>query len=457
VTQGRIVEKVALHQHRLGAVLRGFAGSQGEVTQKMLQQSLSIVGVPLGKQDVKRLLASIDPDGVHRKTADTLVAALDKNSLAVAENPDVHHHGIDRPCIYRKGSHAHVRDHLITSRQRPAGITVQENDRIRGGSQIADVVSSAATNGRASNVESTPKNPSFSSSMEEKVRQMVEDSVVAKFRDHHMNDTLQSSRQSGGGALRASADLPASNRKRRALELSTGTRHNSSIRVGLELGHVLQADGGVNQILGKSGTSVGLYGSQGGRVEDEGDQDGVYGLGRDDLGMWSAYLTEETKRERGVHNTGSMHTGKAEPAWKHDVHMNENGHRVASNLQWSERREAYGKQQRGDMLHSGKKLKSKIHQATAGAAGVKTKDYHRIHKQKKRLDAPVIKNQRSSEQVAGVIQHHVLHQQRQQHQMEVRIGSPKIRGRTSPANRASPVRVLHMKATPPPPHSTGSG
>jgi hypothetical protein len=104
------------------------------------------------------------------------------------------------------------------------------------------------------------------------------------------------------------------------------------------------------------------------------------------------------------------------------------------------------------MLHSGKKLMSKIHRTTAGAAGVKTKTkaYHRIHKQKKRLEAPVVKNQRSSEQVAGVIQHHVMHQHRQQRQMEVRRGSPKARGGRTPENRASPVRVLHMKATPPP-------
>ena len=54
VIHGRIVEKVAEHQHRLGTLLRGFAGSQGEVTPKMLRQSLSIIGVPMGNDDVKR-------------------------------------------------------------------------------------------------------------------------------------------------------------------------------------------------------------------------------------------------------------------------------------------------------------------------------------------------------------------------------------------------------------------
>jgi len=39
----------------------------------MLQSSLRIVGVPLGSDDVLRLLTTIDPKKFYRKTADTLI------------------------------------------------------------------------------------------------------------------------------------------------------------------------------------------------------------------------------------------------------------------------------------------------------------------------------------------------------------------------------------------------
>jgi hypothetical protein len=61
------------HQHRLATLLRGFAGTQGEVTPDVLRSSLRIVGVPLNDDDVKRLLTTIDPKQSERRTADKLI------------------------------------------------------------------------------------------------------------------------------------------------------------------------------------------------------------------------------------------------------------------------------------------------------------------------------------------------------------------------------------------------
>ena len=329
------------------------------------------------------LLASIDPNNVHRQSADTLVAALDRNSLAVVTNPDVTHHHSGRGSGKWKG---------MTPDTLPAGISVIEHDRIKGGSQST-----------CSQLHSSPT----AKAMEAKVRQMVEDSIVAK-----MSATLNMNEI---GSSRPSADFPSSNRKRRNVDLTNGTRMNGSIRVGLELGHVLQADGGID-------------------------------------------VTHER-----VNTPSKIHTGKAEPSWKHDAHQNESGHRVAANLTWSEQKQDYSSIQ---ILHSGKKQKASIRkhkkQSKKQGAGLNVQRIANKHRQKKRLEPPFTKGQHHGDQVASVIQHHIIKQHNKssmnfQNKQLGRKGSPKVGNRqtistngTTSTVSSSPIRIVHLKSPPPP-------
>jgi hypothetical protein len=434
IIQSRIVEKVALHQHRLATLLRGYAGTHGEVTPKMLQASLNIVGVPLSNVDVKRFLTAIDPNESNRKTADTLIRALDRSSLSIVDDPDTRRRGIDAiPQNGHKGSHEML---TTSSTRRPAGVSVSEYERIRSGSQhnqnhVNDF----------SRIDTKKEAPA---SLQQSTNSPTEDSIVAKFRDHHQY----------------SADFPSTNRKKKAIARNN-IRANDSTLVGLELGHVLLSDSANDEEIKKN------------------------------VGMWSSKLTKDDIEKR-VHEKVKLHTGKKEPDWKHDTHYNESGRRVKNNLMWSSNRNDYDKQKEPIQLRSGKKTYVKIQKnlkrvcgsglynndetdhvnilhhsyepkttapTTNQKGGKKNIDERspaglhtfRIHKRamKKILHSPIMKNQ--SEQVKNIIKHQVI-PHKTPHKPSLHVSVPS--SRRQPVT--SPTRILHL-STPPPPPSTVHG
>ena len=451
------------HQHRLTTLLRGFAGTQGEVTPKMLQQCLTIVGVPVSNTDVKKLLTSIDPTSEKRKTANTLMKALDASSLAVADDPDIRRRGVDRVLVEQPGSHAVLSTHI---NRKPAGVSVHEYEIMRSGSQPpppppqpqgrqSDRPTPPTITTTTTNINDTiPPNSPSHHLMESKVRQMVEDSIVAQFRDHHG----------------LSADFPSTNRKKRSVDITNGgARHNDSTRMGLELGHVLNADNNTNNANNTKAT-----GSSPNRLETKNN--------RNDVGIWSSELSPNAVEER-LHKVRLLHTGKKEPDWKHDTCCNETGRRMKNNLTWSESRQEYETQKSPLQLKSGKKTfiqvqeekrvqEEKHHhqQPTAKrsgsgtkqhssprffAAGLSTVSKNRV-KKKTRIDPPVRKSHRQD--------NIITHRKRSGNTSMLSVSSSLSKvnipnNNATPPRRAmvSPTRILHLSSPPPVPSSGSVG